>query len=340
MEDFQKNKKRKLTSSQQAKKKNYGNKKFKYGNYNRYYGYRNAKENDTRIELLQKEWFDGKKCLDIGCNVGHLTLWIAKHFQPKFIKGVDIDCELIIAAKNNIVNYVEAEISLKEVSFNEKNTNNNSTTETITTGCKETKNNTDELKTNKNFNDSTTTSNDKVNVVKVDTIENRERTLNNTTSNNVTAYQTNGKNDVTENKTEVKFPYNVKFITENYVPSSEGLLKYVKEEYDTILCLSVTKWIQLNAGDDGLKQMFKKIYKQLHQGGRFILEPQPFSSYKRRKNLTEEIRKNYDNMEFMPDDYVKYLLSDEVGFTSIEELHVTPHNKQGFQRSFYILLKG
>lgn len=102
----------------------------------------------------------------------------------------------------------------------------------------------------------------------------------------------------------------------------------------------VTKWIQLNAGDDGLKQMFKKIYKQLHQGGRFILEPQPFSSYKRRKNLTEEIRKNYDNMKFMPDDYVKYLLSDEVGFTSIEELHVTPHNKQGFQRSFYILLKG
>ena len=39
-------------------------------------------------------------------------------------------------------------------------------------------------------------------------------------------------------------------------------------------------------GDDGLKRLFKKIYKLLNDEGMFILEPQPYHGYKRRKNLT------------------------------------------------------
>ena len=79
------------------------------------------------------------------------------------------------------------------------------------------------------------------------------------------------------------YPHNFQ---ENYAPASSTVLKYVKEEYDVILCLSVTKWVQLNHGDEVLKNMFKKIYKHLKPGGKFILEPQPFASYKRRKNIT------------------------------------------------------
>jgi hypothetical protein len=50
--------------------------KFQYGNYNRYYGYRNSGVNevDPRLALLRKEWVADKDCLDIGCNTGQVSV--------------------------------------------------------------------------------------------------------------------------------------------------------------------------------------------------------------------------------------------------------------------------
>lgn len=52
------------------------------------------------------------------------------------------------------------------------------------------------------------------------------------------------------------------------------------------MALSVTKWIHLNWGDIGIKRFFKKVYRHLKPGGKFIVEPQPFSSYSKKKKLT------------------------------------------------------
>ena len=63
--------KRKQELQEQKKKKAA---QFRYGNYDRYYGYRNqgASEKDPRLSLFRKEWFENKDCLDIGCNTGQV----------------------------------------------------------------------------------------------------------------------------------------------------------------------------------------------------------------------------------------------------------------------------
>lgn len=128
------------------------------------------------------------------------------------------------------------------------------------------------------------------------------------------------------------FPFNVEFKSGNYVLVDEKLLELEVEQFDTILCLSVTKWIHLNCGDAGLKLAFRRMYKQLLPGGRLILEAQDWKSYKRRKNLTPNIVANYKNIKFLPETFDEYLLSTEVGFQKVFTIDVPKHGAKGFQR--------
>lgn len=84
--------------------------KFQYGNYCKYYGYRNPNCEDSRLRVMKPEWFRGKEVLDVGCNVGHLTLNVAKKWGPTRMVGVDIDGALIHSARQNIRHYLSEEM--------------------------------------------------------------------------------------------------------------------------------------------------------------------------------------------------------------------------------------
>lgn len=82
-----------------------------------------------------------------------------------------------------------------------------------------------------------------------------------------------------------------------------------------IMCLSVTKWIHLNYGDDGIKFMFKRIFKQLNKNGILVLEAQTFDTYKKRSKICPEMLENYRNIKLRPEHFEAFLLSEEIGFT-------------------------
>ncbi|XP_040575230.1 uncharacterized protein [Lepeophtheirus salmonis] len=247
------------------------NRKFQYGNYNRYYGYRKPSdsiEEDLRLRFLKPEWYRGKKVLDIGCNVGKLTDIIAKLFRPRSIIGIDIDKDLINVARKNLRKKRDAHV----ISEFPKSMS-------ILYGS-------------------------------VGTME----------------------------KDDGNYPNNLGFLTANYVLDSDALLETMQPEFDTIMCFSTTKWIHLNFGDEGIKRTFKRIYAQLNPGGKFILESQGFTSYRKKKKLTQKIFENFNKIKLRPEGFGDFLIN-EVGFVSRELIAVPQHPSRGFQRPIQIFTK-
>ena len=104
------------------------------------------------------------------------------------------------------------------------------------------------------------------------------------------------------------------------------------------MALSITKWIHLNWGDEGMKRFFKRIFCHLKPGGRFILETQTFESYYKRAKTLPMLKENYKKIEFKPDQFKDYLLK-EIGFETCEDLGVLKANAKGFERPLQIFKK-
>ncbi|XP_025235384.1 7SK snRNA methylphosphate capping enzyme isoform X2 [Theropithecus gelada] len=272
--------------------------KFQYGNYCKYYGYRNPSCEDGRLRVLKPEWFRGRDVLDLGCNVGHLTLSIACKWGPSRMVGLDIDSRLIHSARQNIRHYLSEELRLppQTVEGDPGAEGEEGTTTVRKRSC---------------FPASLTASRGPIAAPQVP-LDGADTSV---------------------------FPNNVVFVTGNYVLDRDDLVEAQTPEYDVVLCLSLTKWVHLNWGDEGLKRMFRRIYRHLRPGGILVLEPQPWSSYGKRKTLTETIYKNYYRIQLKPEQFSSYLTSPDVGFSSYE-LVATPHNtSKGFQRPVYLFHK-
>uniref|UniRef100_A0A7E4ZSM0 RNA methyltransferase n=1 Tax=Panagrellus redivivus TaxID=6233 RepID=A0A7E4ZSM0_PANRE len=135
-----------------------------------------------------------------------------------------------------------------------------------------------------------------------------------------------------------QFPQNVWFRTQNYVPQFDEELEQTQPEFDVILALSITKWIHLNWGDDGMKKFFQRAFRNLRPGGRLIVEPQDFSSYWKRAKGVDEFRDTYKTITFKPEQFKDYLLK-EVGFVDFEELPIPKAASKGFERPLQVYQK-
>ncbi|KAJ9129508.1 hypothetical protein P3X46_019440 [Hevea brasiliensis] len=257
---------------------------FPFGNYRGYYGYRIGQDmdEDPRLKVFKEEWFQGKDCLDIGCNSGIVTIQIAKKFHCRRILGIDIDPDRISDAYWHLRKFVRVEHVGK------------SSTKASTVEVTEKANDSEHC---------TTSSSAKEKELAKDGLHSAERDL----------------FDI------------VSFRKENFVQS----WCRPEEHYDTILCLSVTKWIHLNWGDDGLITLFSKIWRLLRPGGILVLEPQPWRSYENNHLVSETTAKNYRSIIFRPKCFTEILL-DKIGFRKVEEVtSALTGSKVGFDRPIF-----
>ncbi|KAL3685073.1 hypothetical protein R1sor_003095 [Riccia sorocarpa] len=287
----------------------------RFGNYHHYYGYRLGKtlDEDPRLRFLEREWFEGKDCLDIGCNEGLVTISIAQKYNCRRILGVDIDGVLIDKANLNLTE----RISSSGVSDSGENVEKRSEEERLLeTGAPAMK---EWWK---------------------DTIAWRalhsKETLDSGSNHTISGTVLERPSATTES---VDLMQRVTFRQENFIKNfPHG--DYMKDgTFDTVLCLSMTKWVHLNWGDDGLVRLFAKIFRILRPGGTLILEPQPWKSYQRKAGVCEATRANYNSIQLRPLHFTEILL-DKIGFRSYRQVSTAvPGSTAGFDRSLFLYFK-
>uniref|UniRef100_A0A3Q1G7E4 RNA methyltransferase n=1 Tax=Acanthochromis polyacanthus TaxID=80966 RepID=A0A3Q1G7E4_9TELE len=221
--------------------------RYQHGSHSRYYGYHGfygdrlegqvGEEKDPRIGLLEADWFRDKTVLDVGCGAGHMTLTIARMFNPAHILGVELDQRLVKAAKQNIRHFMSHDMVVEERK--------------------------------------------RAKVALPPDLQ-------------------GGREQEVMREAFLSLPLSFRVSRGPLcappllrlhgkpllcIPSSPLWLlpqgDYVSElepwpgrgRYDVIMCLSVTKWVQLQSGDGGVVRLFRRAYQSLSSGGLFILEP-------------------------------------------------------------------
>jgi len=227
---------------------------YEYGNYGSYYGYRNAGESrDLRLAALAsqlgEEVFKGLEVLDIGCNTGLVSLEVARCFGARRVVGVDIDAELIEAAKK----HHQAERAGASAAASAGAT--------------------------------------------------------------------------------------VSFRAEDVLSSPLRRPPSMEpERFDAILCFSVTKWLHFAHGDDGIRKLFRRCRRRLRPGGLLVLEPQDWSSYKKKRHLTREIRQTVAGIHLRPEGF-SAIVVEELGFERVCVIAPPADATKGFKRTIFVFRK-
>ncbi|KAH6562108.1 hypothetical protein BASA61_003261 [Batrachochytrium salamandrivorans] len=316
---------------------------FPYGNYSSYYGKREMSSRlDPRIAAFNPEWFERRRVLDIGCNSGWMTVSIGMVFKPTLIEGVDIDPTLIKKSQARLTFRASA---CKMHAVQEIQICHGGTT-TSDGGSAQADFDYFPISCALTF--------APIPVVYSHMSEAAAGSHLITTDPEQQDYETDQSYIDVERKGSIEeipiqqeppfnhfrngmFPSNVRFRAGDWL--HEPSARNDGDRYHTILALSITKWIHLNSGDSGIRHFFRKCYQSLLPGGRLIIEPQRFDTYSKRANLTPMIRYNYNRIKFKPSEFATYLLSDEVGFSSILSIDPPLAQSTGFSREIFVFTK-
>jgi len=265
-----------------------------YGNYHGYYSKRPLVK-DPRLALLPPNFFTGTRVLDIGCNEGWVTCEIAQTWSAHKVVGVDIDDSLVRAAWRRR----RAVWSLQGPS---ESTYTNPSNDIA--GA-----------TPRKYNrQSTESASEPTSRVGQDYFP-------------ISCEHEFGSLPVppSQNRGKHTFPHNISFRTVDWVNTE---IPEDAERYNIVIAFSISKWIHLNGGDEGLQVFFGRIHDVLEPGGALVLEPQAWDTYAKAKRMDERLKDNARNLHIRPEDFEKVLVG--IGFSPAR--HLGTIGEGGFRR--------
>lgn len=273
-----------------------------HGNYHGYYMKRPFFQ-DPRLSVIPDSYFIGARVLDVGCNEGWVTCEIAQSKRVGKAVGVDIDDTLVRAAWKRR-RYVWSMQEPQQTMDGERD---------APAGPKKRK------RTSEGTDPSAT----------------MEPQLSRPDYFPASCEHMFGPLPIppaSHGKQQETFPHNVTFRTADWV--NQEILED-SEGYNIVLALSVSKWIHLNGGDEGLTRFFRRVHSVLRLGGRFILEPQEWESYAKARRMDPRLKENAHGLKLRPEHFESTL--QDIGFGGVEHLGRT--GEGGFRRPVDVYMK-
>jgi len=121
-------------------------------------------------------------------------------------------------------------------------------------------------------------------------------------------------------------------INDEHVQVIEQFLnRHNRLKFDVIFCFSVSMWIHLNHGDEGLSRFFQNVQKYCDQ--LFLFEPQPWKCYmtaaRRMRKLNQPKFTHLEQMEHRQDQLIPHVtqLCQSAGLKPIAHLGQTNWNR-------------
>jgi 7SK snRNA methylphosphate capping enzyme len=127
---------------------------------------------------------------------------------------------------------------------------------------------------------------------------------------------------------------NTKFVCVDFV-SSDDLSELGR--FDTITCLSVTKWVHMGCGDEGLITLFSRIFDLLQPGGHAIIEYQGWASYTKKKKISEGAAEGLQRLNLRPEGFETAL--ERLGFEITGRRGPSLAECKGFDRPILLLTR-
>ena len=271
------------------------------GSYHDYYSKRNN-EGLSRLDLINPQLLANKVILDVGCNSGYLTNIVAQRFRAKSVLGIDCDRTLIDAA-NSIIKRAKYELKLPS--------DHEASLQVPTQSKSNTVKNSSFFKPRS--------------VVLSSSTAQSTLTIKNDS-------ETSSESSISSSShiSDTQYPHNISFqCTDIFSDTLRNT------SFDTILCLSVTKWVHLNTGDEGLMKLFNVLYQLCRPGGSVILEYQPWRSYVNKKSLTATIKQVFPTIQIKPEMFEQCLL--DIGFIIDARLGPSLVEAKGYSRPILVL---